>query len=116
MQNDRDLVKQIGNAIAKRRRMAGLTQAEIAERLGISNDAISRMERGSIMPTVLRLIQFAEIFHCEASDLLTESSTLLPDQSKRLAALLAKLDDRERETLLGIIESMVAWHLQKGSC
>lgn len=112
MQNDSDLIKKIGHAIANRRRMAGLTQAEVAERLGISNDAISRMERGSIMPTVLRLIQFAEIFHCEAVDLLTESSTLLPDQSKRLAVLLAKLDDRERETLIGIIESMIVWHIK----
>lgn len=113
MRNNIDLIKKIGYAIANRRRMAGLTQAEVAERLGISNDAISRMERGSIMPTVLRLIQFAEIFHCEAADLLTESSTLLPDQSKRLAVVLAKLDDREREALVGIIELMVAWHLQK---
>ena len=51
----------IGRAIAKYRQAKGLTQAELAEILGIGNDAVSRMERGTIVPTVTRLIELAEM-------------------------------------------------------
>lgn len=109
---DAELAKSIGRAIAKYRQNAGLTQAQVAEILNISNEAVSRMERGSIMPTVARLIQLANIFACEAADLLTESSNLVADQSKRLAILLSTLNESERSALLDIIESVVHWHIK----
>lgn len=107
---DDELAKKIGQAIAKNRKMAGLTQAQVAERLEISNDAVSRMERGKIMPTVARLMQMAEIFGCETTDLLTQSSVLALDQSRQIQILLMELNEQERSHLLQIIESMVSWY------
>lgn len=100
----------IGKTIAKYRQAAGLTQAQVAEILDISNDAVSRMERGGIMPTVARLIKLAEIFQCEVSDLLTESSPLAGDQAKRFALLLKDLEEDERMELMAIVERIVAWY------
>ena len=110
LRTDDELSKNIGRAIAKNRQLAGLTQAQVAEILEISNDAVSRMERGKIMPTVARLMQMADIFGCETADLLTQSSVLAIDQSRRIQQLLAQLDEKERVELLDIIESMVQWH------
>lgn len=107
---NRELGRNIGKAIAKYRQTAGLTQAQVAEILDISNDAVSRMERGGIMPTVARLIKLAEIFHCDVTDLLTESSPLPNDQAKRFALLLKDLDEDERMELMAIVERMVAWY------
>lgn len=59
---NRQLMAQIGQAIAKYRQASGLTQAQLAEILDMSNDAISRMERGKTTPTVLRLVELSEIF------------------------------------------------------
>ena len=111
MLTDTALAQSIGRAIAKYRLMAGLTQAQVAERLNISNEAVSRMERGTIMPTVARLIQLAHIFNCEATDLLKESSHNIHDQAHRLIDLMKQLNDTERQHLLGIIESMVAFYM-----
>ncbi|QEY24602.1 helix-turn-helix domain-containing protein [Neisseria animalis] len=105
--SNRELGGNIGKTIAKYRMAAGLTQAQVAEILDVSNDAVSRMERGGIMPTVARLIKLAEIFGCEVTDLLTESSPLVNDQSKRLAALLGRLDEEARMELMDIVEQMV---------
>lgn len=110
MLTDTALAQSIGRAIAKYRLMAGLTQAQVAERLNISNEAVSRMERGTIMPTVARLIQLAHIFDCEATDLLKESSHSIHDQARRLIDLMKQLNDTERQHLLGIVESMVAFY------
>ena len=110
MLTDTALAQSIGRAIAKYRLMAGLTQAQVAERLNISNEAVSRMERGTIMPTVARLIQLAHIFDCEATDLLKESSHSIHDQARRLIDLMKQLNDTERQHLLGIVEMMVAFY------
>lgn len=107
--NDIELNKLIGSAIAKYRVAAGMTQAQVAEKLNISNEAVSRMERGTIMPTVARLIQLAEIFQCSAANLLIDSSHALNDQSQKLNELLAQLNENERIKLMEIIEMMIAW-------
>lgn len=111
--NNQPIAKRIGKMITKHRKQNQLTQAELAEKMDISNDAMSRMERGGIMPTVPRLIQLAEILECETADFLTNSSPLFNDQLRRMNNILAKLDDNEREGFLNTIESMVEWHLEQ---
>jgi len=58
------LAKSLGLAVAKRRVVCGLTQEDLAERLGIWNEAVSRMERGTVPPSVSRLHELAGIFQC----------------------------------------------------
>lgn len=107
MRTYKSLEGKIGRAIARARQAAGLTQAQVAEKLGISNDAVSRMERGAIMPTVARLIELSEIFHCEAAELLTGSSPLLRDQLRYMDRLLADFDEEERGRLLDTFEKII---------
>lgn len=45
-------IKKTGKTIAKLRKQAGLTQAELAEKLGISDKAVSKWERGIACPDV----------------------------------------------------------------
>lgn len=114
MANAKHLSEQIGQAIARQRQKSKLTQAQVAERLGVSNDAISRMERGNITPSIHRLVQFAQVFDCQTADLLGQASPALNDQAHRLTQLLAPLNDGEREQLLLVVEEMVRWRLAKG--
>lgn len=107
------LPKAIGRAIAKYRRAAGMTQAQLAERLDLSNDAVSRLERGNIALSVTRLVELAEIFGCEATDLLTDGSTRSTDQARQLAGLLEKLDEEDRMILMNLVEQMVAWKTKR---
>ena len=48
----RPIVNQIatGTFIARKRKELNLTQAQLAERLGISNKSVSKWERGQCMP------------------------------------------------------------------
>ncbi len=70
------------------------------------------MERGTIMPSVVRLVQLSEVLDCETADFLTYSSSTLPDYSKCLHNLLAQLPEHEREAFLLIVDTMIAWHIQ----
>jgi transcriptional regulator with XRE-family HTH domain len=98
----------VGRAIARQRMAANLTQEQVAEQLGIGNEAVSRIERGVVMPTIGRLVELAEIFQCETSDLLTEASNRSSDQANYLIRLLSKLSHNDRTMVVEIVERLAA--------
>lgn len=106
---NQQVMQNIGRAIAKYRQTSGLTQAQLAEILGIGNDAVSRMERGTTVPSLLRLVELAEIFGCDLADLVTDTSSRSVDQARQLTRLLEGLEHSERSEFLALIERMLNW-------
>ena len=49
-----------GAWLAARRRELGLTQSEAGQRAGITRQSVSRIERGTVLPTLSRLLDFAD--------------------------------------------------------
>lgn len=96
----------IGKAIAKYRKAAGLSQNQLAEALDLGNEAISRIERGIVIPTVERLIKMAEIFDCPVSKLLTETSNRPTDEAIYLQSLLAAVNKEDKQMLMEVIEKL----------
>lgn len=54
--------KSIGNKIAEARRKLNLSQAELAQQVSISPQAVGKWERGESMPDIMTLHRLAEIF------------------------------------------------------
>jgi len=100
------LAMKIGKAISKRRQACKLTQDYVAEQLGIGTEAVSRMERGTVMPTVARLIELAKIFSCPVSDLLMESSNRPADQGTVIAGQIEDLPEKDRIFILEMLEKL----------
>lgn len=98
----------VSRAIAKRRAACELTQEQVAERLGIGVEAVSRIERGVVLPTVVRLGELADIFECNIADLLTEVSSRATDQANHIERLLSKLGSADRAMVVEIIEKLTA--------
>ena len=65
---------QIGRKISNLRREQNMTQMELADKLGISFQAVSNWERGNTMPDISKLPELAEIFHVTTDELLGEAS------------------------------------------
>ena len=66
-----ELKSRVGSNIARLRREAGLTQADLAEKLNYSDKAVSKWERAESMPDLLTLVQLAEQFGTDVNQLLT---------------------------------------------
>jgi transcriptional regulator with XRE-family HTH domain len=98
----------VGRAIARNRVAAGLTQEQVAEQLGIGNEAVSRIERGLVMPNVARLMELADTFDCDIADLLTEVSSRPSDQARHVARLLSGVGGKDREMIVEIVERLTA--------
>ena len=97
----------VGRAIARQRIRSKLSQEEVAEKLGVGSEAVSRIERGKVMPNIERLAELAMIFGCETAELLTEGSSRPEDQARRLHDLLATLNTNDRQLVMGLVESLV---------
>ena len=57
----------------KRARLkSGLTAAQAAERLGVSDAAVYQWETGVYLPTAKRLREIAALYHCTVDELLEQ--------------------------------------------
>jgi len=70
-------MKKIGKKISVLRKEENMTQMELADRMGISFQAVSNWERGNSMPDISKLPELAEIFGVTVGELLGEKSALV---------------------------------------
>lgn len=74
---DEELRKRFGARIRIMRNFLGLTQAELAEKVGVSKQAIATYETGKREPPFRNLIRLARIFKVSADWLLGEPPPVL---------------------------------------
>lgn len=109
------LAEDIGRAIARERMRCKLTQDQVAEHLKIGPEAVSRMERGIVTPSLARLFELAALFDCEASDLLRDSSPLPNDQAQRIQGRLERLTLEDRALVISLVDQLCERLGRKGS-
>ncbi|RQQ30901.1 XRE family transcriptional regulator [Burkholderia stagnalis] len=102
--DDAMLAVRVGSAIAERRRARGLTQAKLAEMIGLEQEAISRWERGTRAPTLYRLQQLSDVLDCSVDQLLQRGSRRADDQLSVVAASLAELREDERVLVVNFVQ------------
>lgn len=73
----------VGRRIAASRREAGLTQEQLADRIGVTFETVSRIERGLVSPSLARIVGFATVIGIEVQDLFVG----LPSQKRNQEAL-----------------------------
>jgi transcriptional regulator with XRE-family HTH domain len=103
---ERLVSKRMGQVLAELRTARGMTQEDVASALGIGNEAVSRMERGVAMPTVLRLHQYSELFDHPIERILGASSMRPSDMSKQLAMKIERLKPRDRMLVVKIVDEL----------
>jgi transcriptional regulator with XRE-family HTH domain len=104
---DTELAKRIGRATRKARVNLGLSQADAAERIGISLEFFGRIERGTTSPSVPTLVAMATALHVSADVLLgleegqrlRVTPTAIEPRSPQLRALLRRIKRAEPKTI-----------------
>ena len=90
-----DQVK-IGRFIAERRKNAGLTQMQLAEKLSITDRAVSKWETGRTMPDSAIMLELCAILSISVNDLLCGEVVLVENYNKELENRLLEMV-REKE-------------------
>ncbi|WP_434300636.1 helix-turn-helix domain-containing protein [Corallococcus exiguus] len=65
-----ELATRIGSAAREARTQLGLTQAEVAEKLGLAHMVYSRLERGKMLPSVQTLLRMCSVLRISSDELL----------------------------------------------
>ena len=102
--SEQQLAKAVGAAISKARVQCGMTQDQAAEALEIGPEAISRMERGVVVPSLARLVEFAELFKCPVETFFNKATGLTDDNANAIAQHLNKLNRADRQFVLELVE------------
>ncbi len=59
------------NDVRRRREEAGMTQAQLADRLGVSRQTVNSIENGRYLPSLPLAFELAAAFECAIEDLFT---------------------------------------------
>lgn len=80
----------IAESIRKYRKMSGLTQEEMAKRLGMTTPAVSKWENGITNPDIALLAPIARLFHISVDTLLAYQEQLTDDE---INGIVQKIND-----------------------
>lgn len=90
--------KSIGTFIAALRRANGMTQKDLAEKLSVSDKAVSRWERDESLPDLMLLPVIADIFHITVDELLRGERK--PEDAQGIAADPVRLKKQTKRMLI----------------
>lgn len=103
---EKPLAQLLGQRIAQLRKSRQWTQAQLAERLQVEPETISRFERGASVPSLHTLESLASVLRVGIADLLAHSSTAPDDQAMRISAWLSELEPTDRAFVTGIVQQL----------
>ena len=92
-------MNQVGRKIVTLRKENNMTQTELADKMGVSFQAVSNWERGNSMPDISKLPELAELFHISVDELLGEKSSLLNSAINHELKEYVEKNDVSREEL-----------------
>jgi transcriptional regulator with XRE-family HTH domain len=114
-----ELARTIGEAARAARGRLGLTQVQVAERVGIAAMVYSRLERGLMLPSVPTLLKLCRVLETTPDALLGFSSAEAPakrtsraqrEQEEALRHLLVlggKLDTQKLQALITMARALM---------
>ena len=112
--------EKIGRFIAERRKNAGLTQMQLAEKLNITDRAVSKWERGKAMPDSSSMLELCDVLKITVNDLLTGEVFTMDNYNKEMENnLLEMIKQKEQadkrllsvEVFIGITATIVLFAL-----
>ncbi|RKH36367.1 XRE family transcriptional regulator [Corallococcus praedator] len=110
----------IGGAAREARTHLGLTQAEVAEKLGLAHMVYSRLERGKMLPSVQTLLRMCSVLRISSDELLgnvspeeaskaarSERGQVGTPKLRQLTGLARKMDEDQLDALVTVAQVLL---------
>ncbi len=100
---------EIGNKINQLRKLSGMTQEQLAEKLNVSRQTISKWESDSTSPDLESIVKISRIFHVSLDDLLKEGEAGVANKNDEQLTLedLMKINLHNRKMTLLLISGLI---------
>lgn len=100
----------IGDQIKKFRKARGLSQIELGERLGVTQQVITNWERNLREPTIETLLKIAGIFEITLEHLVGQKMAEIEDQTSRALQkrfeLIKKLPPEKQKAFMTFVDAL----------
>ena len=93
----------IGRRIANARKTSQMTQAELSEKIDISEKYLSRIECGKQLPNIVIVAQICEVLNISADELLAQSNVY----SKGVQNEVGNLSKYDQDQIIEIIKIII---------
>jgi transcriptional regulator with XRE-family HTH domain len=100
--------KRIGQALARARNAAAMTQEQASESLAVNTETISRFERGHTLPPLGRLFELATLYGVQPETLIAGGEARSIDPASDVAKLINGLSSDDREFVRDWVAAMCA--------
>lgn len=99
----------LGERIKEQRKLLGITQSELAYRVGLTVDSIRGLEGNRRKPSIEILEKLTDLFHVSADYLLGKESwdEMVSDLQKELLDVFPKLPSDDQEVVLELIRKLI---------
>lgn len=113
-----ELAIEIGKIIRAQRKAAGMTQAMLAETIGLESETVSRMENGIRLPSIEKLVEMADVFCVPVAVFFEHASGSKKQQDHHLLAekinmALESLPEAGRFFVLDVAQNYARYHVSK---
>ena len=100
---------EIGNKINQLRKLSGMTQEQLAEKLNVSRQTISKWESDRTSPDLESIVNISRIFHVSLDDLLKEGEAGVANKKDEQLTLedLMKINLHNRKMSLLLISGLI---------
>lgn len=99
------LAKRLGKNVAERRKQLKWTQEQVAERVGVDAETISRFERGANLPSLLTLEKLSTALRLSVGELLSKQRPQAANEAAVFDALIIELSPDERAFVMKVVRN-----------
>lgn len=113
-----NLALDIGKIIRKHRKAAGMTQALLAEAVGLESETVSRIENGVRLPSIEKLVDIANVFCVPVAVFFENAAPSKKQQethllAEKISVALEKLPEAGKSFVLEVAQNYAHYHLTK---
>ena len=91
-------IEKIGKFITEKRKEHNLTQKQLAEKLHITDRAVSKWENGKSLPDVAVMLDLCNVFNITVNDLLNGEVITMEDYKEKSEKLLLEMAKQKEES------------------
>lgn len=96
-----------GKRLLETRKKRGISQEELAEKLGTKGPAIGRYERDEMKPSIEAAAKIADILNVSLDYLVGKTDMELDKAMLKRIQLISKLPDKEKEYVFVFLDSFI---------
>ena len=101
--------EKIGKFIAECRKEQNYTQAVLAEKLGITDRAISKWENGKSMPDASIMLELCDLLKISVNELLTGEHIAMDNYKEKAEENLIELQEKKDKAQKSLLRTELAW-------